>query len=205
SLTSISDAFAYREEIGQHSALIFRFPTDTRTFRYDLKGQKWTERKYYSAPFQTDYPVGAYVYWPRYNHHLVGLNTAAGGFATLDSTSRQDLGGPLVCERTTGWQDFGGQQVKRSRRVRAVVRRGTPEASVTTPGALEMRVQDDGRSWTQWRQISLGTPGQIEQARDLFFGGVMRRRRYGLRFSNTESMSLVGLYDDLEDLEGVAL
>ena len=201
-LTSVADGWGYREELGQHSKLVFRFPADERTFVYDLKGQRWSERKYYLAPFQADWPVGSYVYVPASNQHLVGLTGSSGGVAYLDADTRQDLGRPIVCERITGWSNYGVEGRKRSRRLQVVMRRGTA-AEGATPGALEVRAQNDGAAWGAWNQISVGTPSEVEQVRHVYAGGVFRRRRCHVRYSNTENISLVSIHDEVDDLEAV--
>lgn len=199
-LSTISDGWAYREERDQQSLLVFRFPTDERTFVYDLKGKRWSERKYYNAPVQDDWRVGAYAYWPAFNYHMVGLSSSSGGLARLDKDTRQDLAGPLVCERITGWHDYGTTNSKRSGRVRLVMRRGTASQG-STPGLVEIRVQDDESPWSPWEQISVGSPDDYSQVIELFLGGVFRRRRYGIRYSNTDSTSIVGMWDEVDDIE----
>lgn len=200
-LTTISDAWMFREERGQQSLLVSRFPTERRTFVYDLKAKKWIERDYYATPFHVDYPVGAHVYWPAQNYHIFGSSLTTAGLLRLDETSRQDIGGPLVCERTTGWQDFGTGNRKRSSRVRLVMRRGTA-AQGATPGALELRVQNDDGPWSTWKPISVGAPDQYQQVQDVFaLNGIFRRRRYGIRFSSSDETSLVSVQDDVTDLE----
>lgn len=198
--TTISDCWMYREERGQYSLLVVRFPTERRTFVYDLKAKKWTERDYYVAPFHGDFPVGAHVYLPGLNYHLYGSSLGAGGLLRLNESSRQDITGALICERTTGWQDFGTGNRKRSSRVKVTMRRGTA-AQGATPGALELRVQNDDSPWSTWKQVSVGVPNDYAQTRDLFgCNGIFRRRRYGIRYSNTEDMSLVSVQDDVADL-----
>jgi hypothetical protein len=199
-LTTISDAWMYREERGQYSLLVARFPTERRTFVYDMKSKKWTERDYYASPFHADFPVGAHVYWPTQNYHLFGSTLTAAGLLRLDATSRQDIAGALVCERIGGWQDFGSANRKRSSRIRAVMRRGTA-AQGATPGALEVRVQNDEGPWSTWKQLSVGTPDQYQQTMDTYgCNGIFRRRRHAVRYSTTEDTSLVALYEDVTDL-----
>jgi hypothetical protein len=199
-LSTISDGWMYREERGQQSLLVVRFPTERRTFVFDLKGKRWTERDYYATPFHADFPVGAHVYWPALNYHLFGSTLTAAGLLRLDETSRQDIAGPLVCERTGGWQDFGSANRKRSTRIRAVMRRGTATQGAT-PGALEVRVQNDQGPWSTWKQLSVGVPDDYQQTIDTFScNGIFRRRRHAVRYSTTEDTSLVALYDDVTDL-----
>jgi hypothetical protein len=196
SLDTISDSWGYREEIGQNSKLVFRFPTEGRTFVYDIRGKRWTERNKYTAPSQGDFGVSAYCYRPSDNSHIVGTSA---GLNKLVTDSRQDNGGALVCERTTGWSDYGSQNRKRSVRVRVTMKRGTGTINVT-PGALEVRVQSDDGPWSEWKQISVGEPSDYSNVKDLFFGGIFHRRRFGLRYSTSESFSLVSVQDEIMEL-----
>lgn len=197
---TVSDCWIYREERGQQSLLVVRFPTEKRTFVRDLKGEKWSERYYYVAPFQTDFPVCAHVYWPRYNYQMLASSLATAGLMRMSEDARQDLSGPLVCERITGWHDFGTLKRKRSNRIRAIMRRGTA-AQNATPGSLEIRVQNDDSTWTPWQFVSVGAPEDYKQYQDVFAtNGIFRRRRYHYRYSTTEDHSLVSLHDDVTEL-----
>jgi len=198
-LTTISDCHMYREEVGQQANLVVRFPTEARTFVYDLKGTKWRERTGYTAPFLTDYPVNGYTYRKVDNAHIVASTSATGALYKLSTTSRQDLGGPLVCERTTGWNEFGSANRKRSNGLVLISRRGTA-AQGATPAAYEVRVQADDGPWSPWEFVSVGEPQQYEQKRKIHKHGIFSRRRYGVRVSGTEDTSLVALYDDVTDL-----
>jgi len=198
-LTTIDDAWAYRQETGQHSYLVFRFPSEERTFRYDLKSERWSELKRYVAPFQGDYDVGAYVYRQSDNAHIFGCSASTGGLYTSDTDTLSEVGGPLVCERTTGWNDFGTNNRKRSTRLQVTMKRGTA-AQGATPGALEVRVQDDDGPWSDWEQVSVGGPDDYEAVKELYMGGVFRRRRYAIRYSSTDTTAILSLADDISDL-----
>lgn len=198
-LDTISDCWMFHEERGQQSSVVVRFPTEARTFVYSIKSQAWSERKYYDATAQADFPVGAYVYWPELNYHLFGSTLDGVGLLKFEASEGDEIDGPLVAERTTGWHDHGTDNRKRSLRLRVTMRRGTGTVN-TTPGALEVRTQDDDGPWTQWNQISVGEPHEFESVRDIFVGGIFRRRRYGLRYSNTEEFSLVKVADEIQEL-----
>lgn len=200
-LETISDCWMYREDRGQYQYLVIRFPTERKTFVYDLKAKRWLERKYYTTANQNeaDWPVGAYVYWPTYNYHLYGSTLSSVGLLKLATAPGAEISGPLVCDRVTGWHDHGIEARKRSVRLRVTLRRGTGAVN-STPGALELRWQNDDGPWSEWRQISVGEPHQYESVRDVFTGGIFRRRRYGVRFSNSEVFSLVKVSDEVMEL-----
>ena len=196
-LTTVSDCWMYREERGQHSYVVARFPTEARTFAYHLKAQRWHELKKYTAPFQGDFPVSSYTYWPRHNYHMFGTTSASGGLYRYGTG--QELSSPLVCERVTGWQDFGTGDRKQSNEIRIVMRRGTA-AQGATPGALEVRRQCDDGPWSEWQQVSVGVPSDYAQVKRVFMRRIFRRCRYHLRFSTTEDTSIVSLSDDITPL-----
>lgn len=198
-LSTVDDAFAYRLEYDQFSHLVYRFPTAQRTFAYNLKSQKWTERETYAAPVNADHAVGAYIPRQYDGSHLFGLSRSTGGLATLSTSIGSELAGPLVCERTTGWNDFGTTNSKRYGRLRVVMRRGTAVENAD-PGALEVQYQDDDSAWSPWQQLSVGTPSQFESVQDLWLAGIGRRRRYRVRFSTTERFALAEMHQDFDDL-----
>lgn len=200
-LTTIADCFGYREETDEYSLLVWIFPTAGVAFAYDYTAKKWSERNTYNAATQLQGPwaVSAYAYWPPQNKHLVGTTTA--GLYSLDTATRTDLGGTILCERVTGWQDFGTTGRKRSAGVRVTIHRGvTPLAAVE--GQLEVAVDNDGAGFGDFRTIALGLPGDTRSWYDLTFGGVFTRRRYWIRYSGTDDMSLVSIADNVAQLEG---
>lgn len=198
-LTTVTDCFGYREDTDLGGVVVWKFPSDGRAFTYDYSAKKWQERNYYTAPTNGAYPVNCHAYWDTYNLNLVGASTGAAVYK-LDTTVRSDIGGTMVAERITGWQDFGSKNQKRSLRVQVVMRRGTATLGATD-GQLEVAVANDGGGWSNFKTVTTGQPGDQNMVIDLFFGGVFSYRRYWIRYSGTDDMSLVGVYDDVTDLE----
>lgn len=199
-LSYIDDCFMFREERGQHSYVVVRFPTEKRTFVYNLKGNTWRERDYYSGVFHDDFPVGACSYWPSENKYILGSTLSAGGLLTYDEDSRQDIDGPLVAEFVSGLLNYGADGRKRSRRLQVVFRRGTA-AQNATQGALEVRVKDDAKPWSDWQQIEVGGPDDYGIVKFLYFGGIFRFRQVHIRYSSSEDMSLLSIGDDITPLD----
>ncbi len=199
-LTTVSDAFGYREDTDRNGCLVWVFPAEGRTWAYDYTAQKWSERALYDGvSANTAWPVATHAFWDAQNVNIVGASTTAGLYQ-LDTDTRQDIGGTILSELVTGWQDFGTDNRKRSARVRVVMRRGTTPLG-STSGQLEVAVEDDGKGFTPFRVIDLGQPYDTNPSIDCHFGGVFRRRRYWLRYSGTDDMSLAKLADDVTDLE----
>lgn len=201
-LTTVSDCFGYREETDNYNLLVWVFPTAGVAFAFDYASKKWVERKTYNSATQLQGPwaVSAYAYWSAYNLHMVGTSTAAGIYK-LDTATKTDLGGTILCERITGWQDFGTTGRKRSAGVRVTMRRGTTPLAATE-GNIEVAIDNDGQGFGDFRTISLGVPGDTRSWYDLHFGGVFTRRRYWIRYSGTDDVSIVSLADNVTQLEG---
>lgn len=204
-LSDVSDCWMYRVVRGQFDQLVVRFPTAERTFVLDLKAQRWREDRFYSAPFQTDMPVGAYAKWTTsaFSYHMIGGDTSTGGTYRLDDTVRTEIGTtPIVCDRVTGWHDFGSMSRKRFGRVRAVLKRGAAtDPDVSDQGALELRAQDDQDPWSDWAQINVGDATQFEPVVDVWdLAGVAARRRYQMRYSSSEATAIAELHQDFEEV-----
>lgn len=200
SMADVSDAFGWREERSSQSLLCWCFPTAGVTWVYDMKADRWTQRAFYSSPFQTNFPALCAANWSARGFYVFGHSS--GGLYRLSEGTVSDQGSaPIVCERTTGWTDHGLQGRKRSLRVRCTLRRGTAAINAT-PGMIEVRVQNDDRPWGEWKQISIGGPSDYKNRVDLFFGGVFSRRRYQIRYTNTDATALVSVSDELMEVSG---
>lgn len=199
-LSTVSDCWGYREETNQYGLLVWVFPIAGRTFAYDYGTKKWCERSSYDSGLgaQVALPISSSVYWDALNTYLAASSTSA-AVQTLDTAGATDAGTTIVAERITGHQDFGTRNRKRSMRLQVCMRRGTtPLAAVGNQ--VELAVEDDGRGFGAWNAISMGQPDDLITTASVWAGGVFRSRRYWIRYSGTEPMSLVSLHDDVADL-----
>src|SRR5216110_3763269 len=199
-LGTVSDSFGYREDTDRNGCLVWVFPTAGRAWAFDYTAKKWTERALYDGvSANTAWPVATHAFWDSQNANLVGAAGSAGVYK-LDTSNRQDLGGTILGEIVTGWQDFGTDNRKRSARVRVVLHRGTTPLAATS-SQLEVAVEDDNLGFGDFKVIGLGQPYDTLSSIDLRFGGIFRRRRYWVRYSGTDDLSIAKLADDVTDLE----
>lgn len=199
-LMTVSDCYGYRERTDRNDCLVFVFPTERRAWAMDMGSKKWAERGIYDGvSVNGTWDVAAAAYWDALNLNVCA-RTATLGLSYVDTDTRTDYGSTLLSELVTGWQDFGTANRKRSARLRVVMRRGTATLGATG-GQLEIATQNDGLGWSGFKQIDVGQPSDLQQSKDLRVGGVFRRRRYWVRYSGSDELSIAGLYDDVEDLE----
>lgn len=197
-LSVVEDCWGYREDLGTYSLIVWVFPTAGRTFVYDVAKKSWRERAYYSGGFQVGMPIGAYVYWPALNKHLVA-STTTGALYELDPDTRTDLGGTLLSDLTTGEMDFGIRNRKRSEKIVLVCRRGTVPIN-EVDSQLEVRVRDDRGAWSDWEFTDLGEPSDADPTIVIRKAGVFRRRQYQFRYSGTHEISLVSAEQHFQEL-----
>ncbi len=199
-LTTATDCYGFRERTDRNDCLVFVFPTSRRTWAYDMGTKKWAERGIYDGVSTNgSWVVTSSVYWPALNLNICA-RVGTLGLSYVDTDVRTDYGATLLSELITGWQDFGTPHRKRSARLRLTMRRGTA-ALGATDGQVEVAVQGDGLGWSSFKQVALGQPSDQQQSKDIRMGGVFRRRRYWLRYSGSDDLSIAGLYDDVSDLE----
>lgn len=198
-LSTVTDCWGYREDFEQFNNIVWTFPTAGRTFVFDTARNIWTERKFYSAPFQINMPQACYAYWKALNAHLLG-SSATAALYRLDSDTRADLGGPMICERYTGWEDCGTRGYKRDEYLAVVLRRGTSTLG-GTEAAFEVRCRDDGGIWSDFDFILLGQPADVEQTIRVRLGGCFYRRQWHFRYSGSDDFSLVSAEQSFEDLD----
>ncbi len=200
-MTTFTDAWGWRARHHSYDALGFSFPTAHRTFVYDLDFKRWSEESYYdqSQGLLQNMPVSCYAYWSRTRLHVFGRSDT-NDVATLSDSTGLELGGALMCQRTISNVGHASAGRKASRNVRVYFKRGTSAASV--PGMLEMRVRNDGKAWSAWKQRTVGIAGDAVQKQDFYFGGIFWKRDYDVRYAGSDATSIVSIQDDIVGADG---
>lgn len=195
--TVVEDCWGYRRDQGHDTHLIWVFPTEKRSFVYDVTDKTWMEEAFYDTVTrgQTAMPISCFVRWEAQRANLCG-SSLTGALYRYDSDAATDLGGPIVAERVTGVLDHGTKHRKRSSAVTVDVRRGAGGGT----SWLELRVKDDGEPWGDWEPIEVAS-GELEPIVKAWLGGVFRKRQYHLRYTGADEMAIVGLEDDVTDIE----
>lgn len=194
-MSRVDDCFGFRVVMGPVDAVVWVFPTDGRTFAFQLGGG-WSEWLGWGANWQ-QWPVTSLAYRAADGTHLVGLSSGAIG--TLDLDTETDLGAPIRAYVETGFINRGTDSQKECLCVEFALRRGEGSA---TPGPL-------GFFW--WQDF----PGQVMDKVPLDFGssgdfdivlpfyglGVYRRRKWFFEFAGSGQMVLVSATETFNVLE----
>lgn len=197
-MATTSDCRGYRVHHGPVDCLVWTFPTDGRTFVYQLGGgwsqwSGWDDGSNNWLPFS----VTAHHQRPGSAENLVG--TSAGRIGVLKASASDDLGTRINAHVTTGFLNRGTDRRKHCQAVRFAFKRGFAASSTTATAFFSYR--DDYGPWENDMPISIGGSGDfipVEGPRSL---GTYRRREWRFTFSNSDELVLVGATEDYDVLE----
>lgn len=185
-LTDPTDCFGYRVFVGHIDCLAWTFPTDRRTFVYQIGGG-WSEW------FGWDEGAAQFKRFIVNAHHLRrdgGLNvvgTTDGKVGKLSLDTYRDLGERVVSYVESGFYNRDTDNLKRSRAINIAIRRGSNAAA--SLGKLEWR--DDTGAWNEPIYIDTGVTGDNNCVRRIHSLGTYRRRQYRWTFSDNANLSLL--------------
>lgn len=198
-LSEWEDCFGYRVQEDQWDALVWSFPTDGRTFCYQMGGG-WSQWHAHDANNSSlvPFPVTGAAFRDADNTNLVGLSS--GKVVMLDATVADDLGEPIVCDVITGGLSRGTHLRKWCQAVRLTMKRGETEDGEDEPEAL-LSWRDDLGAWSDALHIGLGSGEDREITVELRSLGVYRTRHWRLVYSGEAEWVLASAEEDFEVLE----
>jgi hypothetical protein len=178
-MSAVSDCFGYWVKLGYLDAIVWTFPTDGRSYCYQMGGgwSRWhgwnaqtNNHALFSVLSQTSITgSGAQV-----------VGTVAGKIGQLSHSATTDLGTKVTATVRTGFLNRGTDRRKKCDAAYFTIRRGTTDvAPVAT-----VRWRDDGGSWGQPRTVGFGTTSSRDFVVRLRSLGVYRRRDWEFTFSD---------------------
>jgi hypothetical protein len=197
-MTTATDAFGYRVFHGPVDCLVWTFPTDGRTFAYQIGGGwaewlSWNDGTNNWQPF----PVTAHTIRPDTGQNLVG--TSAGKIGVLKSSAQDDLGTLINAHVTTGFVDRENSRRKWCKHVKLVLKRGFATSSTAPVGFLQYR--DDYGAWQDMIPVSFGGSGDHVAEVPIDSLGIYRRRQWRFTFSGSEEFVLAEATEDYDVLD----
>ena len=151
-LTNPVDCWGFRFTDSGHDLLVWVFPTDGKTFCYDMNANFWSEwRRWNNGRWQPFAPT-SYLHSEALDAHLVGMPD--GSIAELSLDAHSDLNDALRWEIVTEFR--GGVGKRHAIEVQWPMRRG--EATDET-AAVDVSWRDDRGAFQPSLSMSLGMPG----------------------------------------------
>lgn len=197
SIAEVSDGFGYRVLIGQYDCLVWTFPTDGRTFVYQI-GSGWSQ---WSAPASANQIHGPFVVRSHALHgsgvNLVGQSI--GNIQELSLDANTDSGGTIPAYVETGYINRETDARKQCKCLRFSLLRGE-----TTGGEAPVAYfgwRDQPGAWDARLPIDIGDTGDTEIVVQFHSLGVYRRRQWFFEFSGTDELVLVSATETFEVIE----
>ncbi len=194
-METVSDCYGFRFKEGPVDCLVWVFPTDGRTFAYQI-GLGWCEWQGWENGAYAPLPIGCHCLSSQDAVNLVG--TTDGKVVALKNNQATDLGTPIQASVTTGFLGHSTDSRKRCIAVRLAMRRGVGSATTEPVGLLSWR--DDLGPFNSPIPVSFGTSGDQAIVVSLRSLGVYRRRQWRFTFTGSEDFALSGATEEFEVL-----
>lgn len=190
-----TDCFGYRVFTGHVDCLVWCFPTDGRTFAYQVGGgwSEWFGWNTLSSNFKR---FGVNAHHLRRNGGLNVVGTVDGRVGRLSLDARSDLGELVVSRVDNGFENRGTDNLKQCQSVMVAMRRGS--AATASLGRLEWR--DDTGPWQGPLFIDSGTTGDNFIVQRFHSLGTYRRRQWRFTFSDSADLQLVKVTENFRIL-----
>lgn len=197
-LKTINDCYATEFKWNGQNLLSFNFPSDGKSFVFDLKYQTWYIWTSYDqvAQEKISYRGLEHVYARAWNKVMVSARTR--GFVyQLDPDVYQDSSytSPIIMKLRTAYLDHDTHLRKTSRKLYLRVTRGEGTADMQ----FTVRFRDDGlRRWSKEYTLGQGSIGDFDQYLFLPSLGEYRARQWELTHSALGPITILGVEEDVE-------
>ncbi len=196
SLNTVSDAIMAPVFVGGINCLVLNFPTERKTWAYDLKNDMWNEWGAWNNSFSRydDFPLAGTCYAKDWNKHL--LLGRDGKVYEMSRSTYQDNGSEIRTVLRTGWINHGTMRRKRSDVLFVKLK-----AYSSTPAVVSMRWRDDGRpEWSPYVEFNVGSESEETQFQSLTQMGIYRSRQYEFVMTDNADMALCGIMEEVKEL-----
>jgi hypothetical protein len=188
----VTDVFGYRVRTNVIDCLCWCFPTDGRTFVYQINSQRqgsnwalWMGWDTATNNFKR-LVVNAHHHVHTTGWNIVGMLDGRVGLLSMDSST--DLGQPINAHIETGFVDRGTDLLKHCVAVHLALKRG--EVVGATAPIAWLKWRDAPGPWTGAAEVSLGASGDREITVVFRSLGVYRRREWLFEFAGTADLEL---------------
>jgi hypothetical protein len=197
-LSNITDCCACLFRADGHKFISFTFPTDKRTFVYCITTESWSEFSQYSATLgNVAWPVRCGTYHDKLDTDILADFTDGSIYKLTSSNQDSGVSGstfPIRWSFKSPNLTHETLRNKRSEDVRFVMKSGATQTT-TDPYVMVRWRNDDSGTWSNERQLSLGTVGSRKPVKSIKRTGIYQVRQYHFVVSD----SVPGLLAEMEE------
>lgn len=196
-MSTVSDCYGFRVLTGTAECLVWTFPTDGRTFAFQV-GAGWSQWAGFDSGTANWVPMTISAHHLRAGSTVNVVGTTAGTIRELSDAVTSDDGTVIVARSRSGFIDRGTSARKNCVRVMVTLRRG---AAATAPGPFGyLRWRDDLGPWSTNLPVGFGSIGDTTTVLEFRSLGVYRTRQWEFEFSGDVEFSLVSVVEEFEVL-----
>jgi hypothetical protein len=196
SISTISDCFGYRLIIGNSDLLVWKFPTDGRTFVYQIGGgwSQWAGFDESAANWKT-FKGSCFAH--NEVTHKSHVGTSDGYIAAFDVDTYTDIGDKIRTYVESGFVNRGTDNRKHCKAVHVRMRKTINTASSPI---ISISYADEPGRWSEPVMVDFGYSSETETVVTLRSMGVYRNRNWRFEFSEDCNMVLSGITEDYDVL-----
>jgi hypothetical protein len=192
-IPNVSDCFGYRVIINSIDCLVWTFPSDGRTFVYQI-GAGWSQ---WSGPDRVQLSIQSHFLRQDTNVNVVG--TSDGYIGELSFGAQTDLGDRIDARVETGFLNRGTDMKKHCQCVYLALRRG--EATGSTGPVAWLSYRDQPGPWESRIPVDLGRSNDTHPVLQFRSLGTYRRRQWRFEFTGPEEIVLLSASEEFEVTE----
>lgn len=202
SLSDVSDAHGFIANIDGLPLYVLTFPTDDRTFVYNIDKKEFIEWDYFDNINAVSHRWlgNTYMYARSYNQYLVGSRLSNGVVYKASRNINTDDGDPIHVVIRSGFIDYNTSTTKVSYKLRLKLKRSAGDGVNNITPKFKLRFRNNPGAWSNWRQGSLGSVGDYEMFVDFNQLGEYRARQWELEKSDDSHFILAGARELVEIL-----
>lgn len=186
---TISDCWGFRAMVGQNDLLVWVFPSDGRTFCYQIGGG-WSQWHGWDGTGHSLWP-GLSAFDDQNN---LFIGSTGGNLLVMDNSSLDDNGTTFKSEVRTGFIDHGSQATKQCLGLYLRLRRGGSSSG----GKLLVSWRDNLGPFCPPVVVDLGTPGDYAHTVAVRAGGTYRARQWRIEMTDSVGLVLAGAEEDFK-------
>lgn len=196
-MTTVSDCYGFRCITGTAECLVWVFPTDGRTYCYQV-GAGWGQWSGYDYGSANWTPMTISAHFLRQGETVNIVGTSDGKVRQLTDGVTSDDGTVILAKSRSGFINRGTAARKQCVRVMVTIRRGE---SASSPGPVGyLRWRDDLGGWSTALPVGFGSIGDSTTVLEFRSLGVYRTRQWEFEFSGDVDFSLVSVLEEFEVL-----
>lgn len=197
---TVSDCIIDRIKKSGRDFLVMTFPTESKSYAYDLKLRKWSRWSHFikQTADRERYIANSVVYAKDWNKWLIG-DYSSGNIYELDDKTWEDGSDPIALLRRTAFINHGVRREKAGERIVFDVKSATGNSDVTDPSFM-LRFRNEKGGWKKERTISLGAIGVRDQEPETRRLGKYKSRQYEISHTDPAPFILAGAMETVEGM-----